>query len=101
MRATTAAPEELPGLTSVTAAEAEARAAAESDEEEFWALPTAPLLRLELQPLANGGHMGEPEARRPLPQAPDMLPGVMFATYQLVCGIEDWQYQFCYFVYAC
>ena len=90
-----AATEELPGLSSVTAAEAEARAAAESDEEEFWALPTAPLLRLELQSLANGGHMGEPEARRPLPQAPDMLPGVMLATYQLVCGTRHWHVRVC------
>ena len=64
----------LPGLTSMSAAEAEARAAAESDEEEYWALPTAPLLRLEFQQLALAGSEGQ---RQPLLPAPDMLPGAL------------------------
>ena len=62
--------EDLPGLTSITAAQAEARAAAESDEEEYWALATAPLLRLEFQPQPTGE-----DERRPMLPAPDMLPG--------------------------
>ena len=70
---------ELPGLTSVTAAEMEARAAAESDEEEFWSLPTAPLLRLEQlyqYQRQQAAAMGlEAADRRPLLPAPDMLPG--------------------------
>ncbi|PRW61593.1 Transcription initiation factor TFIID subunit 1 isoform C [Chlorella sorokiniana] len=61
--------EDLPGLVSISAAEAEARAAAESDEEEYWALATAPLLRLEFLPEPAE----EEERRRPMLPAPDML----------------------------
>lgn len=63
-------PAELPGLTSTSAEEMAARAAAESDEEEYLTLPTAPLLRLELLSLAAGD-----DGRKRLQPAPDMLPG--------------------------
>ena len=65
--------DEMPGLTSAAAAETAARAAADSDDEEFMALPRAPLLRLELQRLMPAG--GEDGSERALRPAPDMLPG--------------------------
>ena len=74
--------EELPGLTSMAAAEAEARAAAESDEEEYWALPTAPLLRLEYQQ-----QLADEEGRRPLRPAPDMLAGELGQQGRSVAGL--------------
>lgn len=77
-------PAELPGLSGASAAELEARAAAESDEEDYFTLPTAPLLRLEL--LALSAKEGEDDAQelRRLPAAPDMLPGALAPTMHVV-----------------
>lgn len=71
----------LPGLSSVHAAEAASRTAADSDEEESWALPTGPLLRLErvgdLAGARGGGSDEDRQHRGPMPPLPDMLPGGM------------------------
>lgn len=82
-------PPELPGLSGASAAELEARAAAESDEEDYFALPTAPLLRLELLTLsASGGEDGQHGFKR-LQAAPDMLPGALVSSE---CSQNDcWQ----------
>ena len=64
--------DELPGLHGTAPQHIEARAAVESDEDECWALPTGPLLRLE-QLLRAGTSASEPGQQ--LIPAPDMLPG--------------------------
>jgi hypothetical protein len=60
----------------MAAAEAEATAAADSEEDESWALAMGPLLRLDqLEQALLVGSGEDGEERKILPLAPDMLPG--------------------------
>lgn len=85
-------PSELPGLGGASAAQLEALAAAESDEEEYFTMPTAPLLRLERLALfaEEEGREGQQGDRR-LQTAPDMLPGALPSCPASVRRIEHWQ----------